>query len=504
MESGKLHRELEADSELQLEKLQQAYSDRSLSFHKPETLRYTILWDLGGLAASCWPFSFERGEDERCFPCHLFRRVSTAPKCPLRVAREELSDLKQQVNEQRWNCWEAENGGKEIQVSMLSGKSWQFKIGRRAKGCEVRERVAALAAMNVEELDLICGGRQIQDYEVLAEAFTQELSQPLPQLQLLRIVRPLAVTCSTDCTLKLWDLGNLSCVGTLRGHGDGVMTLAVDWTAKYAVSGSHDCTLRVWDLEHGICVQELSAKEHPPFCLAFDYTAKRVLTGSWDRQIKLWDTETAACVQNLCGHTGIVKAVRLHWPSRRALSAAHDGSVRLWDLDAGTCRSFEPSHGDEVWCADADWENGLALSGSRDRSLILWNLESCTRRAVFKKHKDSIACVALDARRGLALSGSWDYTVRIWDLQSLACVRILENASAVTSLSVVAVALQKNTGSREALKLWDLDSGECTAVLDGHLGAEAKGITADGTNVSVGYMEAVSSVVLSSPTEWAV
>eukprot|EP00439_Symbiodinium_sp_Y106_P004474 s4937_g1.t1 len=158
---------------------------------------------------------------------------------PTNVRYTELCQLRQQANRQRWICWESDATGLEVEVAMLSGRSWTFIIGNTAKGVEVKERLAELSGIHQTELSLVCNGRRIRDDEVLLPTFFSELAGPPPQLQLLRIFRPFALTCSTDCTLKIWDMDRAECVQTLRGHGDGVMSVAVDWKSRYAVSGAH-------------------------------------------------------------------------------------------------------------------------------------------------------------------------------------------------------------------------------------------------------------------------
>ncbi|CAE8612517.1 unnamed protein product, partial [Polarella glacialis] len=228
--------------------------------------------------------------------------------------RTELSQLRQAVNQHRWSKWEADKEGLlNVEVAMLSGRTWCFALGELATGAEVRERVAELvgndpssgssrrlSSFELAEFGLLCGGIPVADNEVLLQTRRAEMLGPLPQLQLVRMFRPRILTSSSDCVLKLWGgVGSsstggagggeaLTCLQTLRGHGDGVMCFAVDWEACYALSSAHDCSLRLWDLEHGICVKTMESPGHSAFCLAFDHGARRALSGSWDSKLKLW------------------------------------------------------------------------------------------------------------------------------------------------------------------------------------------------------------------------
>ncbi|CAE7342303.1 HET-E1 [Symbiodinium natans] len=141
---------------------------------------------------------FPEGCDSSSSILQSFRRFfQKKPKPCASMMRKELCHLRQQANRQRWICWESDAAGLEVEVAMLSGRSWKFIIGNTAKGAEVKERLAELSGIHETELSLVCSGRQIRDDEVLLDTFFTELAGPPPQLQLLRIFRPFALTCST-------------------------------------------------------------------------------------------------------------------------------------------------------------------------------------------------------------------------------------------------------------------------------------------------------------------
>jgi WD40 repeat protein len=52
---------------------------------------------------------------------------------------------------------------------------------------------------------------------------------------------------------KLWDIQNLTCVDTLRGHRDSVNSIAFQNFSNFLVTGSADSTLMLWDTRTGLC-----------------------------------------------------------------------------------------------------------------------------------------------------------------------------------------------------------------------------------------------------------
>lgn len=489
---------MQESTDAELQELEAAYEERWMSLHKPATTKYMVLWDLGSWVQNLPEKLSNFARLSSCLPPRLARKLGLEAKeeedsCRRSKSREELGHLRKKVNQQRWSCWETHEKG--LEVSMLSGKTWKFTVPPYAKGHEIRERVAELSGLRAFELELVFDGRILHDDEVFADICGNTNSPP--SLQLLRVYRPRALTCSSDCTLRLWDMEKSKCVSTLTGHGDGVICIKVDWTTQYALSSSHDCSLRIWDLDHGICVQAIDTTGHPAFCLSAELSAARALTGSWDNNLKLWDTDTGICLQTLSGHQGLVQCLAMDWDTCRAVSGSHDATLRLWDLTTGACLQTLQGHHTEVSAIDVDFLSSRLLSGSHDHTLRLWNLESFTCIKTLRAHSDAVSAVSLSLATNQALSASYDRTVLLWDLEDGVCLRRMENGSKVTCMSVDWPSNRFITGSEKEMKFWDLESGRCLDRVAGHL-ESARGYTDEGVNVSVGHMDAVTAVVLST------
>merc|ERR1719259_955221 len=116
----------------------------------------------------------------------------------------------------------------------------------------------------------------------------------------------------------------------MRGHGDAVLSISVDWASRRALTGSHDCHLKLWDLDHCLCVATMKSDDHPAFCLSADWSAGHALTGSWDRGLRLWNLERFEQAGELVdAHDKDVVGVALNWRARRAVSAGKDGMLKL-------------------------------------------------------------------------------------------------------------------------------------------------------------------------------
>lgn len=63
-----------------------------------------------------------------------------------------------------------------------------------------------------------------------------------------------AVSCSADCTIKLWNLETNTIEATLEGHTSIVREISVTPDGRWAASSSDDNTVRIWNLTRGSCV----------------------------------------------------------------------------------------------------------------------------------------------------------------------------------------------------------------------------------------------------------
>merc|ERR1719424_2622711 len=65
--------------------------------------------------------------------------------------------------------------------------------------------------------------------------------------------RACAVTGAEDDTVRVWNLSELTCDGTLSGHERGVRDVSVDFEDQMVFSASDDMTLRLWDISSMRC-----------------------------------------------------------------------------------------------------------------------------------------------------------------------------------------------------------------------------------------------------------
>jgi WD40 repeat protein len=288
---------------------------------------------------------------------------------------------------------------------------------------------------------------------------------------------------SLDHSIRIWDLVSGTCSAILQGHGDGVCSLASLGDGRLA-SGSIDHTIRIWDLARGECNAIVEGHGGDGvFALAF--LGDGALASTSDiGPICLWDPDngisSAIFEDDGCGKYCLVEL-----SDGRIASGAQDGNIRLWDPAKLVCSGILEGHRSWVW-ALAMLGDGRIASGSFDNTIRIWDPASGTCSAVFQGHQDWVMALAV-LGDGRIASGSKDGTIRLWDPASFSCSAVYRvfRGSRVTALAVLADGRFASGAMDGSICIWDPVSGSCRPIFRGHQGGvRALKLLSDGRIVS--------------------
>lgn len=327
------------------------------------------------------------------------------------------------------------------------------------------------------EQRLVHGGRELTEDEQCLAAY--HISQGNATLLVSRTAANLALSGSSDETIKLWDLTSGECIKTLKGHCDAIAQIVVDWVEMKAVSSAQDNTLKLWDLNSEACLRTFAVLgESHITSLEVNWMDMKALTDTEDGHMSLLDLQTGQWLKSFDnGSDGV--AMTVHWPDMRTLFSQEriveddiEHLLILYDLESGRTLQTLEGHEGGVNAVVADWNLGRALSGSSDQTLKLWDLESGMCLATYEGHAGEVNCVVADWPATQALSGSDDWTVKVWDLAYGECVQTMKgHTELIWSIDVDWQGMQALSCSEdESLKLWDVSTGECHTEMKGHCG----------------------------------
>lgn len=271
-----------------------------------------------------------------------------------------------------------------------------------------------------------------------------------------------ALSASSDHTVKIWEIDTGRVVHTLQGHSDVVSDIDVTPDGQLAVSASFDNELKVWDIPKGRLIHTLEGHSFWVWGVAITSDSRIAVSGSWDETVKVWEIATGKLLHDLSGHLDSVNGVAVTPDGHLALSASDDHTVKVWDIIEGRLVYTFSEHSDEVNDVAVTPDGKLALSASDDYTVKVWEISSGNVIFTFPAHSSQVNAISVNADGMLAISASGgtyseDCTVKVWEIAS---GRILHTFSGhSTWVSDVAITpdgrLVLSASRDQTVKVWD-------------------------------------------------
>ncbi|MCA9137176.1 MAG: WD40 repeat domain-containing protein [Planctomycetales bacterium] len=145
----------------------------------------------------------------------------------------------------------------------------------------------------------------------------------------------LAVSCSSDRTIRVWDTTTGQQKSQMNGHNSAVHAIAISSDETFAVSSGADGTIRLWDIVGGRQLKQLNKFDDTMYSVAIHPGGQWVATAGADREIHLLDMITGQELQTLKGHTDYIHCVAFNADGDRLLSYGYAGQLKLWDPSEG-------------------------------------------------------------------------------------------------------------------------------------------------------------------------
>jgi WD40 repeat protein len=114
----------------------------------------------------------------------------------------------------------------------------------------------------------------------------------------------------------------------LTAHQAGVRSIAIN-SNNIALSASSDSTVKIWNINSGFEIGELQGHKAEVHAIAFFDDGEFAASGAKDGLIKVWDINNRQVVADLHGHTGLVSGIATI--NNMIISTSFDGTLRLWD-----------------------------------------------------------------------------------------------------------------------------------------------------------------------------
>jgi WD40 repeat protein len=275
--------------------------------------------------------------------------------------------------------------------------------------------------------------------------------------------------------VKVWDAQTGQEALTVKGLAHGVTRVVFSPDGRRFASGSAIGVLgkpyevKVWDTQTGKEILTLKGHSGAIQCVAFSPDGRRLATASHDRTVKVWDAQTGQEERTLQGHTGDVRSVSFSPDGRRLASASYDRTVRVWDAQTGQEIHTLKGHTDRVHEVSFSPEGRLA-SASGDGTVKVWDTLTGQLPLTLRGHTALVNSVIFSPEGRHLASASWDKTVKVWDAQTGHLARTLEVPRGI----VWGVAFSPDgrllAGASNGVQVWDVQTGRKVHTLTGHAG----------------------------------
>lgn len=198
------------------------------------------------------------------------------------------------------------------------------------------------------------------------------------------------LTCSSDCTIKAWNVDTAHTAHELGTHKNYVKALAPSHASDWVASGSLDHHLCLWDLREGRKAPMWQVQTPSSiYSVASNRSGSVIATGDLDGVVRGWDPRMRGSAFKLVGHEDLVRTMVMSPDGQRLLSGSSDTTVRLWSTNEQRCLHTYAHHSASVWKLHYD-DNDLSTFYSGDRNGIL-----CKVHIDPSNHLENDRCIVL-------------------------------------------------------------------------------------------------------------
>ena len=154
-------------------------------------------------------------------------------------------------------------------------------------------------------------------------------------------------SCSSDETVRLWDVNIGAHLRVMTGHTDTVYNISFSPDGKIVTSVSHDDTVRLWDVATGSEIRQFNSQSDGVSSVYFSPDGNTIASGGNDNMIRFWDFQTGNLLHILTGHKGSVLKLTFSPDGQTLASNSSDGTILIWNITnlipSSTLVSLSPS-----------------------------------------------------------------------------------------------------------------------------------------------------------------
>jgi eukaryotic-like serine/threonine-protein kinase len=257
----------------------------------------------------------------------------------------------------------------------------------------------------------------------------------------------------------------------LFGHQGTLMDIDFTPDGKFLISCSSDGTVKVWDLATKKVVRNFTEHGKNVSAVRVSPDGKLVASGSGGWQdngagtILIWDRETAAVRKTLNGHVAAITQLRFTSDGRRLVSVSghqefQKGQINIWDVDTGKIVSKVRGPGQAIKGLDLSPDDSLIATCGWQGQINLWDLSSAKHLKTLGQSPERYFSVKFSPD-GKLLAAGGDQCVAIYESASGNIVwKKFEDAGAVQDVYFATAERLISCSLDGSTRLWDVVTGE--------------------------------------------
>ncbi|KAG2038629.1 WD40-repeat-containing domain protein [Suillus americanus] len=228
------------------------------------------------------------------------------------------------------------------------------------------------------------------------------------------------ITCSTDGSLRLWDLESGAQIGEDWQDDEdktGVRSMELSPNGKTVASGCDDGKVRLWNVETREVVAKWTGHTDLVGALCWSADGSRVASGSWDGTARVWDVKNGETILTIeTGHQWVNTVIYSPDATKIAMGGRNEDAVKIWNTKPVKLLSTL-KHNHPVWTLAWTSDGKKLISGSYG-PIRMFDTTTWEEVAIPEGHTTHINAITLSQNNRLLASASYGGTTRLWNLDT--------------------------------------------------------------------------------------
>lgn len=226
-------------------------------------------------------------------------------------------------------------------------------------------------------------------------------------------------SCALDGSVYMWNLINEEPICQLSGPQPWRVTrVRYHPCGQYLVTCCSDKSWRLWDIGYQTEILHQEGHTDDVFDMAFHPDGSLAGSASMDSYARIWDLRTGRSVLLLEGHTSGLRTIDFSPDGYHLATGGLDNSVKIWNLRQRKLEYTIPAHFSTITTVMFERENGYYLAtASFDKTIKFWANQTWAPVKTLEAYDDKVTKFDLTAKGDCLASCHFKY-VKIWTIDS--------------------------------------------------------------------------------------